>query len=275
MKIKCKVCPRKCLLSEGQLGFCKGRKAENRKTKSINYGKITAMALDPIEKKPLYRFMPGSNILSVGSFGCNLTCDFCQNYRISTSDGNDIEKLNITPEQLTKKALELVPKGNIGVAYTYNEPLIGYEYVVDCSKKIHENNLKNIIVTNGYIENNILKKVLQNTDAVNIDLKSFNNDFYKNIGGNLDIVKENIKTVEKYCHLEIATLIIPKLNDSNKEIENLAKWISSVNSKIPLHISRFFPAYKMYNEDPTPVEKVYELVEIAKKYLEYVYPGNC
>lgn len=275
MKLECKVCPRRCRLKEGQLGICRSRKMVDGKIISIGYGWVTSMALDPIEKKPLYRFMPGSNILSIGGFGCNFRCDFCQNYTISMSDGEDIEKIYITPEEIAIKAEELKDQGNIGVAYTYNEPLINYEYILDCSKEVHKRNMKNILVTNGYIEHKIFRKVLKYIDAVNIDLKSFNEEFYKKIGGDLEIVKENIKIAAENSNLELTTLVIPNLNDSREEVEELAKWISEIDYGIPLHISRFFPAYKMYDKLPTPVEKIYELVDIGKRHLKYVYSGNC
>lgn len=275
MNAKCNICPHKCIRQEGQLGFCKARKAVEGKMISSNYGQITSMGMDPIEKKPLYRFMPGSQILSVGSYGCNLRCDFCQNYSISICDGTNIHKIYMEPEELAKKAEELIPMGNIGIAYTYNEPLIGYEYIMDTGKIIHEKGMKNILVTNGYIHEEYLRKVLPLIDAMNIDLKSFSNAEYRRLSGDLDTVLNSIKISNEYTYVELTTLIVPGRNDKKEEMEEIAKWIASVNPEIPLHISRFFPAYKMLDSSPTPVSTVYEFVDIAKKYLKYVYPGNC
>lgn len=275
MIAKCYICPRKCIREEGQLGFCRARKAVNGEIISANYGQITSMGLDYIEKKPLYKFMPGSKILSVGSFGCNLRCDFCQNYSISMCDGTNIHKIYLSPEDLAEKAEELIPAGNIGVAYTYNEPLIGYEYILDTGKIIVEKGMKNILVTNGYINEEYLRKVLPLIHAMNIDLKTFNNKEYKKIGGDLETVLNSIKIANEYTHVELTTLIIPGRNDNKDEMEEIAKWIASVNPEMPLHISRFFPAYKMSNSKPTDVSTIYEIVDISKKYLKHVYPGNC
>lgn len=275
MIAKCNICPKKCIRQEGELGFCKARKATKGRMISSNYGQITSMGMDPIEKKPLYRFMPGSQILSVGSYGCNLRCDFCQNYSISFCDGSNIRKIYIEPEDLAKKAEELIPMGNIGIAYTYNEPLIGYEYVIDTGKIIQEKGMKNILVTNGYIYEEYLRKVLPFIDAMNIDLKSFSNAEYRRLSGDLDTVLNSIKVSNEYTHVELTTLIVPGRNDKKEEMEEIARWIASVNPEIPLHISRFFPAYKMHDSSPTPVSTIYEFVDIAKKYLKYAYPGNC
>ncbi len=275
MKVICNICTRNCLLEEGQTGFCKGRIVKEGKVISKNYGVITSLSLDNVEKKPLHNYMPGKKVLSVGSFGCNFTCPFCQNYQIACSDGSNIEKIYLSPEELVKRAEELIVKDNIGIAYTYNEPLIGYEYVIDCSKLAHEKNMKNILVTNGSINKNIFKEVIEHIDAVNIDLKGFNEDFYRSIGGDLNTVLENIKIASENCHVEITTLVIPRLRNNEDEIRRIAKFIKKIDSKIPLHISRFFPAYKMYDESPTNVDTVYNYVDIVREYLEYVYPGNC
>ncbi len=271
MKAKCEICPHHCVLDEGQTGICRARK--NRKGAVIceNYGKVTSIALDPIEKKPLRLFYPGSKILSVGSYGCNLHCPFCQNSDISMADGDHIQTKIVTPQMLVEKALELIPQGNIGIAYTYNEPLVGYEYVLDCSKLGREHHLKNVLVTNGTICEKPLLELLPYIDALNIDLKSFTDRFYKMIGGDFETVKQTINLAAKECHIEINTLIIPGENDSESEINELAQWLSSVNAEIPLHISRFFPRWKMTNKDATPVKTIYRLAETARKHLQYVY----
>ena len=219
--------------------------------------------------------MSGSMILSVGSYGCNLKCPFCQNYSISTECGFSRDTVYLSPQELIAKALDLRSSGNIGVAYTYNEPLIGYEYVYDCAVLARENGLKSVAVTNGYINESPLIKLLPYIDAMNIDLKAFNADFYKKIGGGLEEVKRTIEISSNKCHIEVTTLIIPGENDGEDEIGNLSLWLSSVDRNIPLHISRFFPRYRYQDKLPTPVDKVYRLADIARKHLKYVYTGNC
>lgn len=276
MKLICNVCPHNCNLDEGQTGFCRARRNIDEKIVSINYGKITSIALDPIEKKPLYHFYPGSMILSVGSFGCNLRCPFCQNYSISMCGEDNIEySEKISPEELIRLALKYAPHGNIGIAYTYNEPLVGIEYVLDCAKLAKQKGLKNVVVTNGYASEETINTVLPYIDAMNIDLKAFTQEFYDKINGDIQIVKNNIKTAAGSCHVEITTLIIPGENDSIEENTSLAKWLASVSDEIPLHLSRFFPRYKLTDRDATDVKHIYTLADNAKKYLKHVYTGNC
>jgi len=263
------------MLGENQIGICKARSNINNKIVSINYGEITGIALDPIEKKPLRHFYPGSKILSVGSFGCNLKCSFCQNHEISTVSKNEIETQHVTPENLIQIAIDLIPRGNIGIAYTYNDPLIGYEFVRDCAMLAKKSNLKNVVVTNGCFSEEILKEIIPYIDAFNIDLKGFTDEFYKNIGGDLETVKNFIKIAYKHAHIEITTLIIPEENDSEEEIAELSEFIASIDRNIPLHISRFFPSYKMNEKKATDIGKVYELADIARRKLNYVYEGNC
>ena len=179
MRVLCGICPRGCNIEEGHTGFCGARGNVGGRVTALNYGRVTSIALDPIEKKPLNRFMPGSMILSVGSYGCNLRCPFCQNCEISMADGKTMRTYEITPEQLADKAQELRPRGNIGVAYTYNEPLIGYEFVYDCAVLASRRGLKNVLVTNGYICEKPLCDILPHIDAMNIDLKGFTEEFYK------------------------------------------------------------------------------------------------
>jgi len=275
MKVVCPVCPHSCNLSEGQVGLCRARTNINGKVVASNYGKITSIALDPIEKKPLARFYPGSYILSVGSYGCNLKCPFCQNHSISMCSEKDSEFLTMSPEELIKKAEELKVRGNIGIAYTYNEPLIGYEFVYDCSVKAHEKGLKNVVVTNGYINKEPILKLLSFIDAMNIDLKGFTESFYKTLGGDLESVKRTIEISSKHCHVEVTTLIISGENDSPEEIEALSEWLSEINPEIPLHLSRFYPRYRYSDREPTEVSSIYRLRDIAGKHLKYVYTGNC
>jgi pyruvate formate lyase activating enzyme len=268
---QCEICPHECEISEGNLGFCTARKNVGGKIISDTYGKITALALDPIEKKPLYMFHPGKMILSVGSYGCNLRCEFCQNVEIAVPHGS-ISINEITPEELLRLAKETVSRGNIGVAYTYNEPLINFEFLHDTARIIAENGMKNIVVTNGFINPEPLKKILPYIHAMNIDLKGFTHEFYKKIGGELDAVKNTILLAQEKCHVEITTLLIPDENEN--DIEPIAKWISSINTDIPLHISRFFPRHLYSNREPTPRELIHKSAETARKYLKNVFVGN-
>ena len=276
---RCEVCFRHCELKEGQVGFCKARIGEGDRVVSRNYGLVTSLALDPIEKKPLRNFCPGSKIISVGSFGCNLRCPFCQNYEISWSDEVEyyLKQANyVLPEELVKIAQRYIDKGNIGVAYTYNEPLVGYEYVRDCAKLVHEAGLKNVLVSNGSVELQILNEVIPYIDAMNIDLKGYSENYYRNLlKGDREQVLDFIKEASRHCHIELTTLIIPDENDSYEEMRELSDWIASIDKTIPLHISRFFPCFKMTDRGPTSVKRVYELADIAREKLDYVYTGNC
>lgn len=272
----CPICPRQCNLNEGQIGFCKARACLNDTIVPINYGKITSLALDPIEKKPLYHFYPGSKILSVGSFGCNLRCPFCQNYEISMAGINDIAHQYITPADLTDMAIKLAqgPLGNIGVAFTYNEPFISYEFVRDCCVLLHQAGLKTVLVSNGHINRQPLLELLPLVDAMNIDLKGFTKEYYDYVGGNLECVKQTIAEAYNKCHVEVTTLIVPTKNDYPAQMEAEAAWLASLSPEIPLHISRYFPRYKS-TIPATEVETVYQLRDIARKHLKNVHVGNC
>jgi len=263
-----------CLLQPGQIGRCRARKNENGKSRPVNYGRLTALALDPIEKKPLAMFAPGSRILSAGSFGCNLSCPFCQNYEISMCE-EEPETVYVSPERLAEKALELRRQGNIGVAYTYNEPLVGYEYVRDTAALVRRAGMKNVIVTNGSVTEEVLEEILPFTDAMNIDLKGITDAFYRSLGGDLDTVKRFIKRAAPACHVELTTLIVPGENDSEGQMEQLAAWVAGVDDKIPLHVTRFFPRWEMTDRPPTKVETVCRLADVAGRHLKHVFTGNC
>jgi pyruvate formate lyase activating enzyme len=275
MKEICGICPHHCDLEEGQTGCCRARTNRGGRITCSNYGKLTSIALDPIEKKPLARFMPGGKILSVGSCGCNLRCRFCQNHSISMTSCEEADTVYVAPETLLEKAAALIPRGNIGLAYTYNEPLIGYEFVYDCAKLIRSGGMKNVLVTNGYVCEEPLLELLPYIDAMNIDLKGFSDAFYKKVGGDLETVKRTIEICAKRCHVEVTTLVIPDENDNFEEIEELSKWLASVDPDIPYHLTRFFPMYKYSDRKSTPVKTVYALKETARKYLNHVYTGNC
>lgn len=293
MGIMCQVCMHHCNLENGQHGICKARKNENGKIISENYGYLTSIALDTIEKKPLRMFHPGSMILSVGSYGCNLKCPFCQNHEISMADYKKSNKRYVSPQELADIAIKYKSMGNIGVAYTYNEPLVGWEYVHDACISVKNAGMKNVLVTNGTASLDVVEKIIPYIDAMNIDLKGFSDEYYKNLGGSLETVKKFIVRASKDCHIELTTLIVPKTqdtfggrfsnvkkisdfgNDSIAEMEEEAKWIASIDKHIPLHVTRFFPRYHMTDRDATDVEKIYELADVARKYLSNVFVGNC
>jgi len=275
MKKECRVCMHRCALEEGQTGRCRARANKGGEIVCANYGQVTALALDPVEKKPLRRFCPGTKILSVGSFGCNLNCPFCQNHDISMADAVTKRKVFISPEELAGRAQELETEGNIGIAYTYNEPLVGYEYIRDTAALVRKAGLKNVVVTNGSVKEEVLMEVLPFVDAMNIDLKGFTEGYYRMIGGDLETVKRFIRHAVRGCHVELTTLIVPGQNDSVGELRRLAQWVSGIDRKIPLHVTRFFPAFRMADGSPTDVHVVYRLADEASKYLDYVYTGNC
>ena len=270
--MECDVCFHRCTLKEGQTGFCRARKNENGRIIDENYGCISSAALDPIEKKPLACFYPGSMILSVGSYGCNLRCPFCQNHEIAQQDlRNQCEK--VTPQQLVDKAIELKPYGNIGIAFTYNEPMISWEFIRDTAKLAHENGLKVVVVTNGTATVETLEKILPYVDAFNVDLKGYTQDYYDWLHGDLETVKKFIETAAKKSHVEVTTLVVPGRNDSEEEMDALASFLASVDPDIPLHITRYFPRWKE-KEDPTPVATLKKLEETATKHLNRVRIGN-
>ena len=275
MKATCELCFHHCVLDDGQTGFCRARANRGGEIVSLNYGKVVSLALDPIEKKPLRRFHPGSMILSVGSFGCNLRCPFCQNHEISMAGEGELRTEDISPEALADLAERMKPRGNIGVACTYNEPLIGYEYVRDCAELVHARGLVNVLVTNGTIEEAPWRALLPLIDAVNIDLKGFTTAWYKRLGGDLETVKRNIAIAAECCHVEVTTLLVPGENNSEDEIRTLSGWLAGISPDIPLHLSRFFPRYRMTDRPPTDVEAVYHLADVAKASLKWVYTGNC
>lgn len=271
----CPVCFRHCVILPGEYGRCKARKNVEGKIICASYGRLTGLMLDPVEKKPLRHFHPGSRILSVGSYGCNLSCPFCQNHDISMADETQAEYTEMSPDELAELADQCRGQGNIGVAFTYNEPLVGYEYVRDTARLVHERGMKNVLVTNGTAELAVLEEVLPFIDAMSIDLKGFEESWYRKLGGDLETVKRFIARAAKSCHVELTTLIVPGENDGEEEMEREAQWIASIDPEIVLHVTRFFPRYHMMDREPTEVRNVYELRNIAGKYLKYVYTGNC
>lgn len=275
MKATCGLCFHHCVLDEGRTGLCRARSNRGGEVVPVNYGKVVSLALDPIEKKPLRRFHGGSMILSVGSFGCNLRCPFCQNHEISMAGDGELRAEELSPDALAALAEELKPRGNIGAAYTYNEPLVGYEYVRDCAAAVHAHGLFNVLVTNGTIEEAPWRALLPLIDAANIDLKGFTDAWYRRLGGDLETVKRNIALAAEQCHVEVTTLLIPGENDGEDEIRALSRWLAGIRPDIPLHLSRFFPRYRMTDRPPTDVGAVYRLADAAREALTYVYTGNC
>ena len=275
--ITCSLCPRHCRLREGGVGACRARGAKQGAVRSLSYGKITSIALDPIEKKPLVRFLPGSKVLSVGSFGCNLACPFCQNASIAQRDEARVSYREIAPRELVQQALELRTIGCVGIAYTYNEPLVGYEYVLDCAQLAHDAGLVNVLVSNGCIEQEPLRELAGYIDAANIDLKGFTQQFYDLVKGNLAAVKATIELLGSLptCHLEVTTLVIADLNDSDSEVEAAARWLASIDPAITYHLTRFFPSYRMQDKKPTPLETLRRLRDAASRHLDDVVLGNC
>lgn len=268
-KIICEICPNFCKMSEGQEGICFGRKNRNGQLVPSNYGKVAAIAVDPIEKKPLYHFLPGQEILSIGTYGCNFRCIFCQNCDISQGK---VYTKDYTPEKL----IDIAKKQNLfGISYTYNEPVIWYEFVLDCMKMCRDEGLYNVLVSNGFINEKPLMKLLPYIDGINIDLKSIKDDFYvKYVKGKLEPVQKTIQMCFKETIVEVTNLLITELNDSESEMEELTDWVAGISNELPLHISRYFPRHKLSNP-ATSIEKLEQFYQIAKKKLKFVYIGNA
>ncbi len=267
-KVRCELCPHHCVLDEGQMGFCLTRKNQDGIMELMNYGQITSIAIDPIEKKPLFHFNPSDKILSIGSFGCNMKCAFCQNWEISQQMA---PTKRVLPEQIVAIATE---RGSKGIAYTYNEPFVWFEFVLDTSRIATKEGLYNVLVTNGLVEKGPLNLLIQSIHAMNIDLKAFDEDVYRRLGGDLKTVKYTIeRSLGCGIHVEVTTLIVPGLNDDKEQLENEFKWLSSLSRSLPLHLSRYFPNYKMSNP-PTNPEELIDLYNMARQYLDFVYIGN-
>lgn len=268
-EVQCDLCPQKCKIPNQRMGLCGQRVNQNGKLVTLNYGRCSSANVDPIEKKPLYHFYPGSKILSIGTNGCNLACSFCQNHEISQAISPTVE---VSVDMLIEKAKS---SGAIGIAFTYNEPVIWYEFVLDCSKAFRDAGLKTVMITNGYIEPEPLKELLPFIDAMNIDLKAFDNVFYQKLcKGTLAPVLDTIQTVAASdCHLELTNLLIPCNNDSKEHTKTLFSWIAGINPEIPVHISKYFPRYKLQAPETSRslLEKIWMT---ADKRLDYVYIGN-
>jgi len=280
-KVQCLLCPFKCLIPEGETGKCKARKNIQGKLYSLTYSRYTGTPVDPIEKKPLFHFYPNWQIMSLGSLGCNFACVFCQNWSSSQILALKNEKvinqftIEITPKEAVALAERIKPRGNIGIAYTYNEPLINYEFVYETAQLAHKHDLKNVLVTNGFINPEPFKQLLPFIDALNVDIKSINPSFYtKYCKGLLSPVLETCKLAYKKAMLEITNLIIPTLNDTEEELEDLVNWVASeLGPDVPVHFSRYHPDFNLHIP-PTPVETLIKARSIAMRKLHYVYIGN-
>jgi len=267
--VHCTLCPHNCRISDGKRGLCRVRKNVGGTLQTIIYGRITSAAMDPIEKKPLYHFRPGSSILSLGTMGCNFGCLFCQNYSIAQMEA---PTRPLSPEEAVQAALE---RDSIGIAYTYNEPFIWWEYVYDTARLAAGKGLCNVLVTNGYVQEEPLRELLPLIDALNIDIKSMRPDFYKDIcRGRMEPVLETCKIAAAESHVEITNLIIPGYNDTDEDFEKLARWAAeNMGRQTPAHLSAYFPVYKLQAE-PTPLSTLERAREIFREHLDYVYLGN-
>jgi pyruvate formate lyase activating enzyme len=268
----CRLCPHHCRIKAGQRGLCRARRNETGTLIADSYAKVTALSLDPIEKKPLHAFHPGSRILSVGSFGCNFRCGFCQNWSIA-QEMPDWQR--IEPDELVAQAVRARGQGNIGLAYTYNEPLVGFEYVSDCARLARAAGLINVLVTNGFVDPEPLADLLPWIDAMNIDLKAWQASFYRSVcGGEREPVLRTIARAAAVCHVEITTLLIPGLNDAKQDIDELACWLGSIDRRLVLHLTRHHPDYHMSEPPPINRADLLERVSRAARWLDTVIPGN-
>lgn len=268
--VRCRLCPHECLITDGHTGICGIRRNRGGRLLAESYGQVTAIAMDPIEKKPLYHFHPGSRILSIGTRGCNLKCPYCQNWHISQD--THARATSYDPETIVSMALR---ERSVGIAYTYSEPLVWYEFVRDTAIRAHERGLVNVLVTNGFINRAPLDDLLPHIDAMNIDLKSCRDDTYRRVqkGALADVQACIARAREAHCHVEVTTLVVTGLNDTLDELRDAVDFIASVDPSIPWHLSRYFPNYH-YDREPTDVDFIMTVYREAKKKLPFVYVGN-
>ncbi len=277
--LTCKTCPHACRLRPGEVGRCRARGRLEGAIEALSYGRLTAVALDPVEKKPLARWNPGKLLLSAGSYGCNLHCPFCQNHSIAQAGGDEVDWTFVAPGSLVGFAVrerERDPRV-IGIAHTYNEPLVAWEYVCDVGLLARRVGLANVLVSNGCVNEGVIARVAPMVDAANIDLKGFTEEYYRWCGGDLAAVRRCIEVLaaQPGCHLEVTTLIVPGKNDEPDEMRQLAAWLAGVDPGIVLHVTRYFPRYRMARGNPTPIETLQELAEVARESLPDVLLGNC
>jgi pyruvate formate lyase activating enzyme len=267
--VACSLCPHRCRIAEGKSGICKARRNEGGELELPYYGLVSSLAMDPIEKKPLHHFLPGSSVFSAGFVGCNMRCPFCQNWRISQELPAGLEPL--TPSELVEAALK---SGSPSIAYTYSEPAIHFEFVRDAMAEARGAGLRNVLVTNGCLEPEPARELLGLTDAANVDLKTWSADAYsKTLGGDRDTVLKFIRSAKALCHLEVTTLVVPGLSDSREGLASIAAFLAELSPDIPLHLSAYHPSWK-HRAEPTTAELLAELASIARASLRYVYIGN-
>ena len=266
--VRCELCPHRCLISEGKRGICRVRENRGGKLFALTYGKVSAVQFDPVEKKPLYHFHPGKPILSIGSVGCNFQCGFCQNHPLVEC------AVPLTPVPVPDLVRAARREGAVGISYTYNEPLIWFEFVVDCAREFRKAGMANVLVTNGFISPEPLAELLPLVDAMNIDLKSMDPEFYRKIcGGKLSPVLDTIRESAKTTHVEVTTLLVTGENDSDASIHAVVNFVAGVDPEIPLHLSRYTPMHR-FTAPPTPPDRLAAAFRIARERLPYVYVGN-
>ena len=272
----CTTCPHTCCLGEGYYGLCRSRCGRDDEVVAEGYGRITSLALDPIEKKPISCWRGGTTVLSLGSYGCNMRCPFCQNASIAQVGPDEVGWRVVSPAEIVDTALSLSSRRCIGIAYTYNEPLINWEFLRDMGRMAREKGLVNVLVSNGMATERVVREIAPLVDAANIDLKCFTDEGYRSLGGDLTTVKRTIELLAEMptCHLEITTLVVPGLSDDEAQIEAIALWLASLDPSIPYHLTRFFPQHRMTDVDPTPRATLEHLKTIAERHLETVLLGN-
>lgn len=274
--VQCALCAHRCVIHDGKTGICGVRRNTKGVLYSLVYGQVAAAHIDPIEKKPLFHFLPGTSSFSISTVGCNFRCDFCQNWEISQAAEalTTVKAETISPETIVKQAqAHQAPS----ISYTYTEPTIYFEYALDTMKLARKAGIKNVFVTNGFMTPECLAEAQPYLDAANVDLKSFSDDFYAKVcGGRLAPVLDSIRLMHQYkIWVEVTTLVIPGMNDSRKELQGIAHFLAGVDASIPWHISKFFPGYKMASAQATPLAKLQEAHAIGKETgLRYVYMGN-
>ncbi|MBQ9000980.1 MAG: AmmeMemoRadiSam system radical SAM enzyme [Eggerthellaceae bacterium] len=272
----CATCPHACRLASGQVGLCRARRATDDAVVCESYGRITSLALDPIEKKPIARWRAGTTVLSLGSYGCSMRCPFCQNASIAAAGADDVLWREMRPAEVVEQALGLAGRGCIGIAYTYNEPLAGWEFVRDTALLARDAGLSNVLVSNGMASSGVIAELAPLIDAANIDLKCFTESGYRMLAGDFAAVRHTIEAlaVEPGCHLEVTTLVVPGLSDDEAQVEAAARWLASLDPQIPYHLTRFFPMHRMRDVPPTPIATLRRLAAIASRHLPAVLLGN-
>ncbi len=279
--VQCLLCPHHCVIAPEKTGLCQVRRNLKGELYSLNYGQISSDNMDPIEKKPLYHFYPGSSILSLGTLGCNMSCSFCQNASISQIPRNEIDiyfrrlTQKITPQQVASIVKKLFKKGNIGIAYTYNEPSIWFEFVADCAREVKKAGGKNVLVTNGFLEEDPQKELMPYIDAVNVDIKSIDDGYYRKLcGARLQPVLDYCRRAKESALVELTNLIVTGENDSAESIAGLVDWVSeNLGRDTPIHFSRYHPSFR-FDAPATDIQVLSLAYEIAIKKLDYVYVGN-